>query len=108
MVYFDSATLYLQSKTTQSDRLDAIESIIDALILKAAAAADEDSGTFRYEEYFLNDGQTQIRARYRSVDDILNSIKIFERLAMTYRNRLNGRAIRMVDGKNFINNNPCG
>jgi hypothetical protein len=103
MVIYDSAGLYLESKTTMAERVDAIQEIIDALILKAADA----TATANYEEYSLNDGQTQIRTRYRSVQDIEAAITVFDRLLQRYLNRLNGRAMRMVDSKNFLNGYPC-
>lgn len=75
----------------------AVDAIIDALLLQAADTA----GTSNYSEYYLDDGQTRISTKYRSVMDVQAGIFAFERLRQMYLNRLNGRMIRLVDGKNF-------
>lgn len=96
-VYYDSASLYIEQATTLRGKITAIENIINGLLSTAATAAANDHIT----EYSLDDGQTKIRAVYRSVREIEASIQSFERLKQLYVNRLNGRVTRLVDGKNF-------
>lgn len=100
-VTYDSAAIYIQSADTLEAKVTAIDAIIDALLLTAATAA----GSANYAEYSLDDGQTKIRTAYRDVADVYRGIQAFERLRQTYINRLNGRMIRLVDGKNF--NGSC-
>jgi len=96
-VIYNSADIYIDSCQTLQDKITAIQAIIDALIVTATKAA----GTANFNEYYLDDGQTKIQTRYRDVADIFQAINAFERLKQMYVNRLNGRMIRMVDGKNF-------
>lgn len=100
MAIFLSSAIYVQSRTTMEAKITAIDAIIDALMLSAATAATKDG----IEEYWLNDGQTQIKESYRSTEAILKSIEAFERLRQMYINRLNGRMVRLMDSKNFIRN----
>jgi hypothetical protein len=97
MVVYDSAAIYIDSCASNEAKIAAIDNIINTLMTTAATAAADQNIT----EYTLNDGQTQIKASYRSVDSIFNSINSFEKLKQMYINRLNGRVVRLVDGKNF-------
>ncbi len=97
MVTYDTAQIYVQSKKSMEDKLAAVESIIDNLMLMAADTA----GTSNYSEYYLDDGQTKISTKYRSVMDVQAGILAFERLRQMYLNRLNGRVMRLVDSKNL-------
>ena len=100
MAIYLSSAIYIQSQTTMVAKLDAIDAIINALMLSAATAATKDG----IEEYWLNDGQTQIKEKYRSTEAIMKSIEAFERLRQMYLNRLNGRMVRLMDSKNFLPN----
>jgi hypothetical protein len=97
MVYYDSADIYIQSCTTIREKIARIDAIITALENTALKAAANDNIT----EYSLNDGQTIIRTVYKGADAVLNSIAAFEKIRQMYINRLNGRVMRLVDGKNF-------
>jgi hypothetical protein len=97
MVVYDSAAIYIDSCTTLQAKITAIDQIIDALLSVAAKSAAGDN----ISEYSLNDGQTQIRTVYKGADQVTESIQKFEKLKQLYVNRLNGRAIRLVDAKNF-------
>lgn len=97
MVTYDTAQMYVQSKTTLEEKLAAVEAIMDSLLLMAADSA----GSSNYSEYYLDDGQTKISTKYRSVMDVQAGIFAFERLRQMYLNRLNGRVLRLVDSKNF-------
>lgn len=98
MVIFDSAGLYISSATSLKEKVVKVNNIIDALLLEAANSV----GTANLTEYSLDSGQTKIKTMYRGVDAILTAINGFERIKQTYLNQLNGRVIRLVDGKNFI------
>ena len=97
MVYFDSASVYIEGATSLRDKITRIDAVIEALLVTATSAAANDN----ISEYSLNDGQTQIRTAYKGTDQIFESINAFERLKQIYVNRLNGRSFRLVDGKNF-------
>jgi len=101
MIY-DSSAIYIQSFTQAQDRITAIDAIIDALMAQMLALATQDSPM---EEYMLNDGQTIIKARYRTTQSIENSINALDRMKQIYMNRLNGRVVRMRDSKNLTGYN---
>jgi hypothetical protein len=94
---FDSADLYIETASTIRGKITKIDAIITALETTALKAAAKNN----IEEYWLNDGQTQIKTKYRTTEDVLKSIKAFEQLKQMYVNKLNGRTIRLVDSKNF-------
>lgn len=100
MVVYKSASEYIGSKKTNSERIAAIDAIIDALLLTAAKAAEDDN----INEYWLNDGQTQIKTIYKGAHAIQRSIAEFERLKQMYMNRNAGRMTRLMDTKNFTGN----
>jgi len=97
MVYYDSAYKYIDCASDLRGKIARIEAIITALETTALKAAANDN----ISEYSLNDGQTVIRTVYKSAQDVLNSIMAFEKIRQMYMNRLNGRVMRLVDGKNF-------
>lgn len=99
-VYYDSAAIYIQSRSTLRDKIIAIDKIIDALEAQALISA----GTIDVSEYSLDDGQTRIKTMYRSGKDIAESITQFEIIRERYVNRLNGRKFRLLDGRNFTGN----
>ncbi len=97
MVTYDSSDIFIQSATTLKAKIVRIDAIIVALedtMLKAA-------GTGNLEEYSLDDGQVRIKMTYRNTEEVIKSISDLEKIRQMYVNRLNGRHIRLVDGKNF-------
>jgi uncharacterized cupin superfamily protein len=98
VLLFDSSAKYINQASTLVDRLNRIEAIIDALYTVALTAAAGDN----IGEYFINDGQVQIKTTYKSSADIEKSIIAYERLKEMLKNQLNGRGVRLMDGKNFI------
>ena len=84
---------YLDTCTEVKDKIIKLNIIINAMYDSAERAAE--SGEF--EEYTLDDGQSKIRSTYRSVKDIIESIKGYEALKMMYTNRLQGRSVVLVD-----------
>ena len=101
MIVYDSADIYIDSATTIKDKITNIDAVISALLSTAAKAATSEN----ILEYNLDDGQTKIKASYRGAEGIYNSINAFERLKNYYVNKLNGRAVRLVDSKNFTRRN---
>ena len=97
MADYNSPIEYVQSRASLIDKINAIDSIIDALIISAAAGA----GTGHFMQYSLDDGQTKISTSYRSVGDVEAGIRGFERLKHYYLNQLNGRRVRLMDISNF-------
>jgi hypothetical protein len=97
MVIYDSASIYIDSATDLCDKVVKIEAIIIALEDTALKSATSDDIT----EYSLDDGQTKIKTVYKGTDAILKSIESLIRLKEYYRNKLNGRQIRLVDSKSL-------
>jgi hypothetical protein len=97
MTVYDSADIYLESRTGARAKITAIDAIVDALLLTAAKAAAGEN----ILEYSLDDGQTKIKTVRRSSKEIEASIMAFQRLKQLYINQLNGRVFRMIDSKNF-------
>lgn len=96
-IYYDSAAIYVDSATSLCDKIDRIDTVIDALLTNALIAAEKDN----IEEYSLNDGQTIIRTKYRGAESVQKSIIGFMKIKQIYVNRLNGRVTRLVDGKSI-------
>lgn len=94
---FTSAREYVDSCSDLRSKIAAIDSIISALITQSATAATGDD----IQEYWLNDGQTQIKTIYRGTAAIERAIMGFERLRQMYVNRLQGRTTILMDSKNF-------
>ena len=97
---FTSAREYIESCSSLQAKITAIDSIITALILTSTTASETDN----INEYWLNDGQTQIKTIYRGVNQIQSSIQAFERLRQMYINRLTGRVSVLMDSKTFNGN----
>jgi hypothetical protein len=97
MPIYDSAYVYISTAKSLKDRVVKINQVLDALHDTMLKAATNDN----IQEYSLNDGQTVIRTVYRGIDQIQNSIMGLERIKQMYMNQLNGRVVRLVDGKNF-------
>lgn len=100
MVIYDSAAIFIESKKTQIDRVNAIQAIIDSLLTVAATAASNDN----IQEYWLDNGQTRIKCIYKGADAVFQSIKGFEKLKNYYLNQINGRRMTLVDSKNLSGN----
>ncbi len=97
-VYFDSASIYIESATSLCDKIARIDLVIDALLTNALKAAANEN----ISEYQLNDGQTIIKTVYRGTAAVMKSIRDFEAIKQLYVNKLNGRMVRLVDSKYFI------
>lgn len=98
MVVFDSSAIYIDCASTLVEKIARINAVITALETTALKAAE----TGNFNEYWLDDGQTKIKTVYRNPADIERSITAFEKIRQRYINQLNGRVVRLVDGKSFI------
>jgi hypothetical protein len=98
MVIYYSENQYIQSQTDLLGKITAIDNVINALNTSLLNAATNQN----IQEYSLNDGQTQIRTVYRTMDSIINGITALERVKQRYLAQLNGnRVVRGVDSSNF-------
>ena len=97
MIIYSSASIFVQSKTDLLGKIAALDAIIVALENTALTMAANDD----IQEYSLNDGQTIIKGIYKGSIAIATAIDKYEAIRNRYVNRLNGRMVRLVDGKNF-------
>jgi hypothetical protein len=98
MIIYDSAAIYIEKASDLKDKIARYDAIINALELATIKAAE----TGNITEYSLDDGQTKIKTTYRDATQIAQSIMAFIRLKQMAVNDLNGRKMRLVDAKNFI------
>lgn len=97
MIIYDSAHIYVMSKKTAKEQLCALDNVIKALMDTMLKAALNENFT----EYILDDGQTKIQCNYRGVEGIQRSIWALEKLKQIYINNINGRMVRLIDGKSI-------
>ena len=88
---------YIQSKSSILEKIKAIESLIDAMILNTAEAIDN-SGTASYS---MDTGQTKVTTTYRSVEEVNKGIKALEQTLQMYVNRYNGRVVVLRGRLNY-------
>lgn len=100
MAEYISTGQYISEAKTDADRLIRVNKVIDALLETAANSA----GNAHITNYSMDDGQTKIQTEYRGTDAIMKSIKDFETLREYYKNKVNGRVMRLVDSKNLSRN----
>lgn len=97
---FTSAANYIDSCQSIREKIAAIDAIISALLTTAANSAVNDN----INEYWLNDGQTQIKTIYKGTHQVYTSIQNFRRLRQEYISQLTGRVSVFMDSKNFNGN----
>ena len=100
MIYYDSADIYVLSLDTKVAQISAIQKIQDALLAQALQAASKGA----ISEYMLNDGQTIIKATYRSAKEVKDAWLAFEQIKQIFINSINGRSVRLIDSKNLLRN----
>lgn len=88
---------YLATCTSLQNRIDALENLIDQMLLRMVDAVDSSD----VSEYDMDDGQMKVRTRYRSIEDLERGIKGLQRILETYRNQLNGRVSVFRGGNNL-------
>jgi len=90
---------YIESKTNLLARIQAIDALIDAMILSLADYAAGQNTAI--EEYQMDDGQMKIRTKYRSPKDVDAAVIQFEKMKQMYVNRYNGRITYLRDNRTF-------
>jgi hypothetical protein len=90
---------FILSFTTVQGRVDAINLIIDALYAQMSNLANQGEPI---NEYTLSDGQTHIKANYKTLAQITDAISSMELRRNKLINNYQGRTTRAVDIKNFI------
>jgi tetrahydromethanopterin S-methyltransferase subunit B len=86
-----------RTKQQIEDRIDEVDSILDALINTAMTSVSNGS----IIEYDIDTGQTTQRVKYSTMKDVIEAIKGYEFLRQTYVNKLTPRVKRAIDSKNF-------
>lgn len=66
--------------------------------IRAALLAPDGQAAGQYAEYELDDGQQKVRARYRSVDQMVAGLKGLKNLRQDCINAFNGRGVRLIGG----------
>lgn len=100
VVEYVSCGIYLESATSLKDRIAKTLQVINALENQRLSAALDGSKS-NIKEYSLDDGQTKIKTVYRDLSEINNTIFALEKELERMYNKLNGRMVRLTDGKNF-------
>jgi len=80
---------YIQNSGDLLSRINAIDALIDAMILNMADVVDT-TGTISYR---MDDGQMNVNTEYRSVSDVSKGINSLEKMKQMYINRYNGRLV---------------
>lgn len=91
---YDSIADYLNLRcTTDALKIAALQDIYSQLLVAVAEAATR--GAIR--EYSLDSGQSKVETKYRSVTEMVNSMKALEALITMYINRNSRtRQVRLV------------
>jgi uncharacterized membrane protein len=92
-------TIYIDSATTLEERINRIDSIIDALLLRQVEAGVSNSAT---ESYSIDDGQVKISTQYRNPAQIAAAIHGYEKIKQKYLNQLNGRSIVLRPARGML------
>lgn len=98
MVIYDSSYIYITSAGTLLEKIRRIDVILNSLLDTALQAALGDD----QKEYWLDDGQIRTKVVRNGASGVADSIKKLETIKQLYINQLNGRQVRLVDGKNFF------
>jgi len=85
-----SETIYISGAENLLERIKRIDQIIAGLEL---AAIDSEASGGVVDEYSINDGQVQIKTKYRNPADVAKALEGYERLKQKLVNRLNGRGM---------------
>ncbi|RDY57722.1 hypothetical protein [Flagellimonas nanhaiensis] len=92
---YSTISAYVGSKSRARERIEAIELLIDSMMLRITEVAEGTASTV--DEYELNDGQVKIRTKYRSIEDVEKGIKSLLTLKHYYINKYNGRQTVLRD-----------
>lgn len=86
---------YLSSKRSIQDKINALDTLINAMILRTTQGVNEEGVTI--DQYMMDNGQTKIQTSYRSVDSILKGINALDLIKTRYENQLSGRCVVLRD-----------
>lgn len=95
--FYKNSGEYIDSADDLCAKIEKINQVIDgleSLAVQVVAKADID-------EYSLDDGQTKIKVVNNSPAAIANMINEYEKIKQRYINRIDGRAVRLIDEKNL-------
>ena len=92
-------TLYIQEAASTFERVQRIESIINALELQMLSATANEP----IQEYSLDDGQVKIRTMYRSIKGMQDGIFVLEQMKNRLINQLNGHFMALRPWQGLIN-----
>tara|TARA_R110002072_G_scaffold63777_1_gene158386 strand:+ start:741 stop:1040 length:300 start_codon:yes stop_codon:yes gene_type:complete len=88
-------SIYVGSKTTARAKIEAIEALIDTMMLRITEVAEGTASTV--DEYSMDDGQIKVRTKYRSIRDVEAGINALIKLKQYYINKYNGRTMVLRD-----------
>lgn len=97
MIYSSAGTYFNETGTdikARIIRMIAVRNAMDGALLNAAGLSD-------IAEYFINDGQTIIKATHRSIQDIQKSIELIDKMIAKLTTQINGRQSQLIDSKNL-------
>lgn len=80
---------YLESATSLRAKINALDTIIDAMLVKIATGVDTSDKKYLK----LEDGQMTVWTEYRSMSDLEKGLSRLERSKQIYLNRLIGRTV---------------
>lgn len=98
MVTYDNLEDYILSCSTIKERIDKIDTAIGLLLdsaVKAAVSAGKD-------EYWLNDGQTSVKTKFRNPEDITKAINGLNKLRNLYSQQCLGFSYKKIDSRNQL------
>jgi hypothetical protein len=90
---------YIASKSDLKSKIDAIDILIDKMILSVTESIDGVGSNI--SEYQLDDGQVKIKTSYRSIGEVKSGVDALEQLKQMYVNRFKGRVTVLRDEKIF-------
>jgi len=86
-------SVYIQSKSTLLEKINAIDDLITAMEGKLLEGID----TATIDEYWMDDGQMKVKTIYRSVADLEKGLEALLKMKQRYVNNYNGRMMVMRD-----------
>lgn len=91
---------YVECKSQLIGKVATYDILISSMEKSILAALQSDQGDAagQYAEYECDDGQMKIRARFRSVDQLITAMQGLRKIRQDYINQYNGRGIRLVGG----------
>jgi len=88
-------SIYIQSKVSLYEKIQAIEVLIESMFLKIAETTSGQAAIIN--EYWMDDGQMKVKTSYRSVVDVEAGISALEKMKQRYINQYNGRGMVLRD-----------